>query len=67
MVIPIAGKKIDVIRIFIQFQKLVENLFNTKIISFQSDGHKEYDNGSFINHLVADDIFFVSLLEPVSL
>jgi len=51
-------KKSDVFSTFIQFQKLVENLFNTKIAYFQRDGGKEYDNVPFRNHLVANGIYF---------
>ena len=51
-------KKSDVFNVFVLFQKLVENLFVTKIVYFQSDGSKEYDNGPFVNHLVAHGIYF---------
>jgi len=36
---------------------LVENSFNT-ITYFQSDGGKENDNRLFIDHLVANGIYF---------
>jgi len=54
-------RKFDVFTVFIQFQKLVKNLFSTNTVYFQSDGGKEYDNGAFINHLVANGITFENM------
>jgi len=39
-------RKSEVFVIFKNFQKLVENQFNTTIKSFQCDGGREFDNGS---------------------
>ena len=47
------AEKIRCFKVLVQFQKLVENLFNSKITYFQSDGGKEYDKGLFVDHLLA--------------
>ena len=44
--------KSDILRIFIQFQKFVENLFHTKIVYFQRGGGKEYGNTPFLDFLL---------------
>jgi len=51
-------KKSDAFKVFVLFQKLVENLLNSKITYFESDGGKEYDNGPFIDHLLTYGIYF---------
>ena len=44
--------KFDALKVFIQFQKFIENLFQTKIVYFQSGGGREYDNAPFFDFLV---------------
>ena len=50
--------KSEAFSIFCAFHKMVENLLNTKITFFHSDGGKEYDNTSFLEYLVAHGIYF---------
>ena len=37
--------------VFVRFQKMVENLFQLKILKFQSDGGGEFVNHAFLSHL----------------
>ena len=50
--------KIAAFKICLASKKLVENLFNTTIKYFQSDGDKEYDNTPFFDYLVEHGIYF---------
>ncbi|CAA7059937.1 unnamed protein product [Microthlaspi erraticum] len=43
--------KSDFFSVFLSFQKLVENQFNTKIGTFQSDGEGEFTSTQFLAHL----------------
>jgi len=51
-------RKSDFLPIFCAFQKLVENLFNTKIKMFQSDGGREFDNTSLGAHFLERGVYF---------
>lgn len=50
--------KFDVFEQFCLFQTLVENLFNTKIKYFQSDGGQELDNKPLLFHFASCGISF---------
>lgn len=50
--------KTEVFKHFCAFQKLVENIFNTKIKAFQSDGGCEFDNKDILSHLSNCGILF---------
>jgi len=43
---------------FCNFQALVVNLFNCKIIMFQSEGALEFDNSPIKSHFLKHDIIF---------
>ena len=51
-------KKSDAFVTFKYFRKFVENLFNTAIVYFQSDGSREYDNLAFGTFLLQHGIYF---------
>ena len=50
--------KSEVYSHFLVFQRLVENLFDTKIKIFQSDGGREFDNSQFLTHFSKCGISF---------
>lgn len=50
--------KAEVFPQFCAIQKLVENLFNTKIKLFPSDGAGEFDNKAIISHFISSGISF---------
>ena len=51
-------RKSDVFPVFCAFQKLVENMFNTKIKMFQSDGGRKFDTTQLGAHFLAYGIYF---------
>lgn len=50
--------KLEVFSHFCAFQKLVKNLFSTKIKVFQSDGGGEFDNKDMLSHFANSGISF---------